>query len=198
MTTKSFHSFYIQTFHNDSSHIEVVHLLFCAHFMNIFSFWGVLNFDIFFCLSTCPDTIRAPSLWNLWLQKFSFLYIQTLCNDCSHIVHHTFCAHFMDISSFMGVLNLDIFSVHPQHFGVLSLVCVFCISKSFHSFILQLCIMIVHSSKMCTSKFMHFSWIFSHFLGCWITFFSPKCLKWCLVCLIWTPTVFNPLYSNFA
>ena len=28
----------IQTLYNDFSHIEDVHLLFCAHFMNIFSF----------------------------------------------------------------------------------------------------------------------------------------------------------------
>ena len=29
----------IQTLHNDGSHIEDVHLLFCAHFMNIFRFF---------------------------------------------------------------------------------------------------------------------------------------------------------------
>ena len=34
---------FIQTLHNDGSHIEDVHLLFCAHFMNIFSILGVLN-----------------------------------------------------------------------------------------------------------------------------------------------------------
>ena len=31
--SKSFH-FFIQTLHNDRSHIENVHLLFCTHFMN--------------------------------------------------------------------------------------------------------------------------------------------------------------------
>ena len=40
----SFH--YIQTMYNNCSHIEDVHLLFHAHFMNIFLFWGVLNLDI--------------------------------------------------------------------------------------------------------------------------------------------------------
>ena len=35
--------------HNDCSHIEDVHLLFYAHFMDIFfHFWGILNLDIFF------------------------------------------------------------------------------------------------------------------------------------------------------
>ena len=29
---------YIQTLHNDCSHIEDVHLLFCAHFINFVSF----------------------------------------------------------------------------------------------------------------------------------------------------------------
>ena len=38
-----FSFFYIQTLYNDFSHIEVVHLLFCAHFINVFLFLGVLN-----------------------------------------------------------------------------------------------------------------------------------------------------------
>ena len=45
----------------------------------------------------------VPSLCNLYLQKFSFLIIQTLYNDCSHIedVHLIFCEHFMNIFSFL-------------------------------------------------------------------------------------------------
>ena len=35
------------TLYNDCSHIEDVHLLFCEHFMNIFSILGVLTLDIF-------------------------------------------------------------------------------------------------------------------------------------------------------
>ena len=35
------------------------------------------------------------------------------------------------------------------------LVCVICNSKSFHSFLFKLCIMIVHILKMCTSHFVH-------------------------------------------
>ena len=38
--SNSFHSFlYIQTLHNDCSYIEDVHLLFCAHLINILSFF---------------------------------------------------------------------------------------------------------------------------------------------------------------
>ena len=35
------------------------------------------------------------------------------------------------------------------------LVCVICNSNSFHSFIFKLCLMIVHTLKMCTSYFVH-------------------------------------------
>ena len=42
------------------------------------------------------NSFWVPSLCNLYLQKFSFLFIQTFYNDCSHIedVHILFCAHF--------------------------------------------------------------------------------------------------------
>ena len=48
--------------------------------------------------SVCPfASFGVPSLCNLLLQKFSFLFIQTLQNDCSYIedVHLLFCAHFI-------------------------------------------------------------------------------------------------------
>ena len=56
-------------------------------------------------------------------------------------------------------------SVCPSIFW--GLVCIICNSnKSFHSFIFKLCIMIVHTLKMCTYYFVHdFMNIFS-FLGC--------------------------------
>ena len=38
---------YIQTLHIDCAHIEYVHLLFCAQFMNIFSFLGLLDLEFF-------------------------------------------------------------------------------------------------------------------------------------------------------
>ena len=46
------------------------------------------------------------------LQQFSFLYIQTLHYDCSHIevVHLLFCAHLIII---LGVLKLDIIRSTP-------------------------------------------------------------------------------------
>ena len=66
---------------------------------------------MFVCLSVRPsvrNTFRVPSLCNLYLQQFSFLYIQTLSNDCSYIedVHLLFFAHLINIFSFLRVLNL--------------------------------------------------------------------------------------------
>ena len=78
---------------NDCSHIEDVHLLFCAHFIFFSDFLRVLNLDIFSIL----NAKGVPSLCNLKLQQYSILYIQTLHNDCSHIedVHLLFCARFI-------------------------------------------------------------------------------------------------------
>ena len=46
--TQTVSFFYIQTLHNDSSHIEDVHLLFCTHFMWGVLYLGVMNLEIVF------------------------------------------------------------------------------------------------------------------------------------------------------
>ena len=67
--------------------------------------------------------------------------------DCSHTenVHLLFCAQLIII---LGVLNLDIITSSPP------LECLYCVilcnSNSFHSFTFKLCIMIIHTLKMCT------------------------------------------------
>ena len=50
------------------------------------------------------NTFGVPSLCNLKLKKFSFLFIQTLHNNCSHIenVHQLSCAHLMNTFFFFG------------------------------------------------------------------------------------------------
>ena len=64
---------------------------------------SVLSFVCLFVhLSVRPsvrNTFGVPSLCNLLLQQFSFLYVQTLPNDCSYIedVHLLFCAHLINI-----------------------------------------------------------------------------------------------------
>ena len=45
------------------------------------------------------------------------------------------------------------------------LVCEICNSKSFHSFLFKLCIMIVHTLKMCTFYYVHSSYFFSFLTG---------------------------------
>ena len=52
-----------------------------------------------------------PSLCNLLLKMFSFLFIQILHNYYSHIedLHLLFCAHFINIFLILKVLNLDLF-----------------------------------------------------------------------------------------
>ena len=95
-----------------------------------------------------------PSLCNLYLRKYSLLYIQTLQDDCSHIedVHLPFCAHLMNIFLFLTGVELR----HFFPFEMLSgcLVCVICNSNSVHYLIFKLCVMIVHTLMMCTSHFV--------------------------------------------
>ena len=101
------------------------------------------------------NTFGVHSLCNLYLQQFSFLYIQILPNDCSYIedVHLLFCAHLINIFSFFTGVELRHFFPSEMRRGCQ--VCVICNSNSFHSFIFKLCIMIIHTLKMCISYFVH-------------------------------------------
>ena len=110
------------------THIEDVHL-------SIVHIWL-----IFSCFDRCwsktfsiRNSYAVPSLCNLQLQQYSFLFIQILHNDCSHIeaVHLPFCANFMNLSFICRGL---------EH-----------------------CIMIVHILEMRTFDFVHISWIFNYF-----------------------------------
>ena len=105
----SFH--YIQTLHNDCSYIEDVHLLFCIHLMLFFfHFWGLELRHLFLY-----NAKRVSGLGYLYLQKFSFLNIQTLHKGYSYIehVHLPFCAHLINIFLFFRSVELRYF-VHPK------------------------------------------------------------------------------------
>ena len=87
-------------------------------------------------------------------------------------------------------------SIHPSAILLRCLVCLICNSKSFHFLICKLCIMIVHTLKMCTSYYVHISWIF------WIPFFwgvlnldifMSIMLRLCLVCVICDSNSFHSL-----
>ena len=117
-----------------------------------------------------------PSLCNQQLQKLSFLFLQTLHNDCSHIedVHHLFCAHLINIFSFFTVVGLRFF---PSKMRGVSLVCVICNFNSFQSFIAKRRTMIVHTLKMCTFYFMHVSFYFLILTGVELRHFSIRNAK---------------------
>ena len=80
------------------------------------------------------------------------------------------------------MLNIDFF---PSELLSECLVCVICNSKSIHSDIFKLYIMMVYTLKMCTFYFMHISRIFFSFLGCQeLRLFYVKIFRWFLVCAI--------------
>ena len=98
---------YIHTLHDDFSDIADVHFHFVHISYFLSYFWLVLNLDIF------PSEMLRGCLvfYNLYLQQYSLLYIQTSLNGCSHIedVHFLFGANIFFFSLFWQLLNLDIF-----------------------------------------------------------------------------------------
>ena len=76
---------------------------------------------------------------------------------------------------------------------------VICNSKSFHSLIFKLCIMIVHTLNMCLSFLCKFDKHFLIFRADELRyFFHLKCLGGVLFVFSVTQAVFIPLYSNFV
>ena len=60
-----------------------------------------------------PNAFMVSGLCNMQLYQFSFLYIQTLNNDCLHTedVHRLFCAHLMVF--YYTFRNVDIVTSTP-------------------------------------------------------------------------------------
>ena len=77
---QEYSSFYIQTLHNSCSHIEDVHLLFYAHFTNIFFIFGVLNLD-FFSL----EMLRWFLVCVICNSSSFHSFIFKLCNMIEHV-----------------------------------------------------------------------------------------------------------------
>ena len=151
-----------------------MHLLFCAHFTNIFFFRGLelRHFFLFKMLKWCLVCVICNSN--------SF---QTLHNDCSYIEHRhlLFCAHLINIFLFLGLLNVDMF---PSKMLRGCLVCVICNSSSFHSFIFKLSVMIVRTLNMCTIFCAHLITYFGVLNLDIITSTPPlECLN-CNLCVI--------------
>ena len=97
-------------------------------------------------------------------KNFLFFFIQTSHNDCSHIedVHLLYCAHFIIFFSFLMGVEHRHFS--PSEMLSRCLVCVICNFNSIHSIIFKLCIMIVHTLKMCTFYIVRLFHCFFSFL----------------------------------
>ena len=68
---------FIQTLHNDCSHKEDVHLLFCAHFTTFSHFRGIELRHFY-----VQNALRGPGLCNLYKSFYSCLF-----KRCIVIVH---------------------------------------------------------------------------------------------------------------
>ena len=114
-----------------------MHLLFCAHKINIFLLFRNVELRYFI------HPMGVSDLCYLRLQQFSFLHILTLYVMIAHTLN--MCAPYIlcTFDNILGLLNLDIIASTPPleylHW-----------MNRFHSFIFKLCIMNVHTLKMCT------------------------------------------------
>ena len=133
--------------------VSNVHPIFCAH---LITFLGLLNLDI---ITSTPPLVclHYSFVCNLYLKHISFLYIQTLRNDCSHIedIHQRRRSRAEFGLVFFLLLGLEL-SFFPVKMLRWCPICVICNSNSFHFFIFKLGIMIVHTLKMCTSHLCTF------------------------------------------
>ena len=81
---------------------------------------------------------------------FILSYSNLIRYNCSHIVH-VCTLYFVHILIIVwGLLNLDIITSTPPLECLHCYLCVICNSNRFHSFIIKVCIMIVHILVMCT------------------------------------------------
>ena len=96
-----------------------------------------------------------------------------------HTISCTFHKYFFSFFFFFfflggGVLNLDMFSLEVLRW---CLVYVICNSKSFHSLIFKLCIMIVHKLNMCLSFLCKFDEYFLIFRAVELRHFPSEMLR---------------------
>ena len=116
------------------------------------------------------------------------------------IVHtlKMYISYFMHISwiffSFLGVLNLDLFSLEMLRWF---LVWVISNSKSFQSLIFKLCIVIVHTLNMCLPFLCKFDNYFQTFRAVELRHFPSEMLM-CLVCLICNSSSFHSFIFNLC
>ena len=112
--------------------------------------------------------ILTLTLTSGFISRFFLLYYSYLSSNVS-------CARPIPLGAFVTCLWHFLF---PSKMLRGCLVCVNCNSSSIHSFIFQICIMIVQTLKMCTIYFVHISQIlFFIFRGLELRhFYCSKCL----------------------
>ena len=77
--------------------------------------------------------------------KTLYVMIALTLNMCAPYILCTF-------DNILGLLNLDIITFTSSLECLHCFLCVICNSNRFHSFIFKLCILIVHTLKMCSDK----------------------------------------------
>ena len=103
---QQFSLFYIQTLHNDCSHIEDVHLLFIQISYGFCSHVEVLNLDIVSLkmLRRCLVCVICNSnSFHSLIFKLCIMNVQTLN---MYIYYTVLCAHLIDVFYYLGVLDL--------------------------------------------------------------------------------------------
>ena len=136
-----------------------------------------------------PNTIASYTMkkFGIECQGFLMLFVRKEMNLFAFFVSKQF--KYAIFIFWGGVLNLDIFPLEMLRWF---LVCVICNSKSFHSLIFKLCIMIVHTLNMCLSFLCKFDKHFFIFRAVELRHFFPsEMLRGCLICVICNSSSFH-------
>ena len=125
--SNSFYSFIFKTFHNEFSHIEDMHLLFCAHLIIFYYILGLLNLNII--MSAPPLVCLHCVICNSNNYHF-YLFKPCIPNsDILNMCNSFYCAALIYIfRTFFWMLNLNIFTPTTHRFTSATLMrCLLCI-----------------------------------------------------------------------
>ena len=112
--------------------------------------------------------LKYSLIWNLWTLDMSYESSVIHCMRPEVCYLRRFSESRSSSGSTPSVRPFVCPSVRPSVRKLLGcIVCVICNSDSFNFFIFKLCLMIVHTLKMCTSILCTFDKYFLNFYGCW-------------------------------
>ena len=132
-------------------------------------FWKCFFFKYFFQLNvTSPCYIKCYNCWKVVSHMKGYTTLISSFFTCVALAKAGLVVGLLCPSGGLTVRSFVCLFVRPSVCPSATLlgclVCVICNSNSFHSFSFKLCLMIVHTLKMCTFYFVHNWYIFSHFL----------------------------------